>query len=64
MNPAIDGFHLVVRQVDLARPDAPMKVPESGHGLTPLYRLARRTEQEIDQRVEYVGDLLREEESG
>src|ERR1035438_5956134 len=35
MNPAVDGFRLVVRRTHLARPEAPLKVTVSGHGLTP-----------------------------
>jgi hypothetical protein len=64
MNPAIDGFHVVVRQLDLARSDAPMKVSEFGRVLTLIYGLAPRTEQEEDHGVKDVDDLLHEEESG
>ena len=64
MNSAIDGFGLAIRQVDFARPDAPVKVPEFGYGLTPIYRLARRTQKEESHGVEHVGDLPHEEESG
>src|SRR5438270_11898068 len=63
MNLAIDDFRVTVLQVDLAGPDAPMKVSEVGHGLTPIYRPARRTKREEDHSVEGVGDLLHQEES-
>ncbi len=43
MNPAIDGLRLVVRQTDLARPEAPLKVTVCGRGLTPIDRLTRRS---------------------
>ena len=59
MNPAIDNFHVIARQVD-----ALMKVSEFGRVLTLIYRLARRTQQEEGPGVEDVGDLLHEEESG
>ena len=61
MNPAVNSFRVVVRQVNLARPDALMKLPELGHGLTPIYRVARRTLQQENHGVEHVGDLLHEE---
>jgi hypothetical protein len=38
MNPAVDGFRLVVSQTDLVRPEAPLKVTVCGHGLTPIER--------------------------
>src|ERR1017187_681069 len=61
MNPAIDNFHVIARQVD-----ALMKVSEFGRVLTLIYRLARRIQQEEEEGhgVEDVGDLLHEEESG
>ncbi len=37
MNPAMDSFHVVVRQVDLARPDALVKVSEFGRLFTLVY---------------------------
>src|ERR1017187_3576362 len=64
MNPAIDGFHLVVRQVDLARRDAPMKVSKVGRVVNEIQLPAGGTQQEEDHGVENVGDLLHEEESG
>jgi hypothetical protein len=38
MDPAITDFHFVVRQVDLARPDAPMKTSEFQRALTLVCR--------------------------
>lgn len=46
MDPAIDDFHVVVSELDLARPDAPAKVSEFGRVLSPIYRLARRIHQQ------------------
>ena len=39
MNPAVSCFRMIVRQVDLARPEAPLKITVCGHGLAPVYRL-------------------------
>ena len=64
MNPAIDNFRVVIRQVDLTRPQAPMKVSRFGPVLALIYRLARRTGQEEDHGVEHVSDLLHQKESG
>jgi hypothetical protein len=63
MDPAIDDFHVVVSEVDLARPDAPAKVSEFGRVLSPIYRLARRTHQQEGNGVKDMGDLPHQEES-
>src|SRR6266581_5999373 len=57
LNPAVDGFRLVVRQTDLARPEAPLKVTVCGHGLTPIDRLTRRSQRQESHGVEHVCEL-------
>src|SRR6266700_407457 len=64
MNPAVDGFRLVVRQTDLARPEAPLKVTVCGHGLTPIDRLTRRSQRQESHGVEHVRELSYQIESG
>jgi hypothetical protein len=39
MNPAEDCFRLIVRQTDLARPEAPLIITVRRRGLTPIKRL-------------------------
>ena len=58
------GLCIFVRQVDLARPDAPMIIPEFRHGSNPIDRLAQLTLEEESHGVEQVSDLLHEMEAG
>src|SRR5271170_3296893 len=64
MNPGVDGFRLVVRQADLAGPEAPLKLDVSGNWLTPSDRLTRRSQRQESHGVEHVRDLSCQIESG
>jgi hypothetical protein len=57
MNPAEDGFRLVVRQTDLARPEALLKVTVFGHELIAMERLSRRSQRQENHGAEHVSEL-------
>ena len=57
MNHATDNLQIVVRQIDLARPDLPMKVSKRGQLLTLAYRFARCSQQKEDSGAEHVHHL-------
>lgn len=63
MNPTIGDFHIAVREVDLARPDALLKVSEFGRVFTLVHRLARPTQQQENRGGEHVHDPTHEEKS-
>ena len=58
LNPAINNFRMVVRQVDLARPEAPLKITVCGDGLGPIDRRACGTQTEESHGVEHLGELF------
>ncbi len=64
MNSAVDNFRVFVRQVYFARPHAPLEISPLEQAFTPIYRLARRTDQKKAQSVEHVGQLPHEKEPG
>jgi hypothetical protein len=57
MNSAISNFRMIIRQVDLPRSKATLKIAACGDGLAPIDRLARRPQTEENHRVEHVGEL-------
>src|SRR3984957_16406185 len=64
MNPAVSCFRMIVRQVDLARPEAPLKIVVCGHGLAPVYRLTVGAQTQKSQGVKHVRELPHQVEPG
>src|SRR5450755_433894 len=64
MNSAVNGFRMVIRQIDFARPESPLKIAVCEDGLALIDRLARRTQIEESHCVEHMGELLHQIESG
>ena len=58
MNPAVNRFRMVIGQVNLARPEAALKIAICEDGLAGIYRLAFGTQTEESHGVEDVGDCF------
>ncbi len=64
MNPAVSCFRMIVRQVDLARPEAPLKIAVCGRGLAPVYRLTVGAQTKKNQGAKHVSELPHQIEPG